>query len=128
VRRGYLPTTDARLSYTSSAREDGWCCAVEVSFLREPGNQYERNAFRAEINGRPVGHLAGHFAAQLAAPLDPAGCSSFSVASVVRGGWLDARNFGVHVWLNRRTTPGPEIDLADDAGEVDWRPRPGELS
>ncbi len=103
--------------------EEGYCFAVPVEFVREPRNPYDGNAFRAEVGGYLVGHLRRHLAAQLASPLDSAGCSRFTVAGVVRGGSTSAPNLGVHVWLGRRLSPGPVIEIADDAHEVPWPPR-----
>src|SRR5947208_4852756 len=46
--------------------KDGCCEPVEVTIIREPENEYDRNAFRVEVDGTPVGHMRRHIAAQLA--------------------------------------------------------------
>jgi hypothetical protein len=107
---------------TGEPREDGYLRPVEVRFVREPDNAYDANAWRAEVEGKLIGYVRREIAAQMARPLDDFGCSTFSVCGVLRGGWIDAPNVGVHVWLDKRTTPGPELSLADHAREVAWPP------
>ncbi len=118
---------DALAALCGPLRADGYCRAVEVMLIREPNNPYDHNRFRAEIGGQLVGHLRKELAAQIAPLVDKAKCRSFGVAGVVRGGWPDAPNFGCHLWLHRRTGPGPEIVQLDDAGDANWPPRAGEL-
>ena len=96
--------------------------------MREPDNHYDANAIRAEIRGKQVGYLARQIAAQVAPPLDQASVTSFSVCGVIRGGSVRAPNLGVHVWLDRLTSPGPEIHQLDSSGDVSWPPRPEERS
>src|SRR4051812_23621306 len=79
--------------------KDGYCFAVPVTLIREPGNRYDPNAVRAEVSGQLIGYLRRHLAAQLAGPLDGARCSSFVVPGVVRGGAARAKNIGCHIWL-----------------------------
>jgi hypothetical protein len=107
---------------TGPPRANGYLVPVEVVCVREPRNEYDRNAFRVEVGGRQVGHLRATIAAQLAPALDRTRCSSFTVCGVLRGGSRSARNVGVHVWLDRRTTPGPVIQQLDHGGEVSWPP------
>lgn len=52
--------------------ENGYLRTVTVTLIRDPANPYD--GFRAEVEGRHVGHLARHLAAQLAPPLDACGC------------------------------------------------------
>lgn len=105
----------------------GYCLPVAVELVREPDNGHDVNAFRAEVQGRRVGYLRRMVAEQLAGPLDAVGCSSFTVAGVVRGGSMEAPNLGCHVWLGRRLTPGPSVSFDDDAYEVAWPPFDGEV-
>lgn len=100
----------------------GYLIPVTVSIVREPQNAYDRNAFRAEVGGRQVGYLPRHIAAQLAAPLDSVGCPSFTICGILRGGSETAPSIGVHIWLDRRLSPGPEIIQRDEAGRVSWPP------
>lgn len=99
---------------------------ADVKLVREPSNPYDANAIRAEVDRQLIGYLARHVAAQLAPALDGARCRSFGVCGVIRGGSYAAPNLGVHIWLEMLTTPGPEIRLTDDFGEVSWPPRGNE--
>jgi hypothetical protein len=103
-------------------RQEGYLIPVKVAIVREPTNAYDSNAFRAEVDGRHVGYLSRHIAAQLAGPLDAAGCGRFEVCGVLRGGSVDAPNIGIHVWLSRRLSQGPEIMQRDEGGLVSWPP------
>ncbi len=118
---------EALLAIAGPPREEGYLLPVAVTVVREPQNPHDPNAFRIEVEGRKVGHLARHVAAQLAPPLDKAGCSEFTVCGVIRGGSFRAPNLGVHAWFDRRLTPGPDIVQQDDAGHaVKWPPREDE--
>lgn len=115
---------DALGDLAGPPRDGGYLIPVAVRVIREPDNRHDANAFRAEVGNRQVGHLARHVAAQLAPPLDGAGCETFTVCGVIRGGSMGAPSLGVHAWLDRRLTPGPEIILRDRAGLVtSWPPR-----
>ncbi len=103
-------------------RHEGYLIPVKVAIVREPTNAYDPNAFRAEVDGHHIGYLARHIAAQLADPLDAAGCGRFEVCGILRGGSVDAPNIGIHVWLSRRLSPGPEILQRDEGGLVSWPP------
>jgi hypothetical protein len=81
---------------------------VVVEFVREPDNPYDRLACQALVGDILVGHLAREWAAQLAPQVDAAGVQSWQVAGLVVGGVHGATMFGVHVWLDRRLTRGPE--------------------
>jgi hypothetical protein len=115
----YLPALRA---LTGPVREYGYLRPSEVCFVREADNAYDGNAWRAEVGGRLVGYVRREIAAQLSPPLDRFGCATFTVCGVLRGGSISAPNVGVHVWLNRRTSAGPELVLADSAREVPWPP------
>lgn len=107
--------------------ERGYCLPVEALLIREPSNPYDPNAIRVEVAHRKIGYVARAIAAQLADGLDEAGCSAFSVCGVVRGGSETARTLGVHLWLDRRVSLGPQIAFHDDEGVVAWPPNEGEL-
>jgi len=118
---------DALATLAGPPREQGYLLPVEVVFIREPQNKYDGNALRAEVAGQHIGYLRRNIAGQLAGPLDAVGCQRFSVCGLIRGGLPNAPNLGVHVWLSRRLSSGPEIALADDAGSVrNWPPRDDE--
>jgi hypothetical protein len=112
---------------TGKPRQAGYLIPVAVTFVREPHNQYDRNAFRAEVQGQHVGYLDREVAAQLAATADAGRCISFTVCGVIRGGSLKAKDVGVHVWLERRLSPGVDIGFADDRWTIEtWPPSPTE--
>jgi HIRAN domain len=106
--------------------ENGYLLPVEARFVREPLNPYDSNAWRVEVAGVHVGYARRELAAVLSEALDPVKCSSFNVCGLLRGGSFDAPNIGVHVWLERRTSEGPEIVFDDDVREVAWPPYEGE--
>ena len=109
-------------------REGGWCVPVNVTFTRDSANPHDANAWAAHVSGGHVGYLRRDIAEHLSAACDPAGCHTFVVPGVVRGGWLDADMFGVHVWLDRLITPGPEIHISGIDTEVSWPPDDDERS
>jgi len=113
---------DALTALAGPPRDEGYLIPVKVAIIREPTNTYDSNAFRAEVDGRHIGYLARHIAAQLSGPLDAVGCGRFEVCGILRGGSEDAPNIGVHVWLGRRLSPGPEIMQRDEGGLVSWPP------
>jgi hypothetical protein len=111
-----------RLARLKKLRPGGVLVPVEVCFVREPDNEHDRNAFRAEMDGQLIGYLRREAAKQIAPVLDRARCARFTVAGVLRGGSVETPSVGCHVWLTRRTTPGPAISLADDAWIAPWPP------
>jgi hypothetical protein len=108
--------------------ENGYLQPVEACFVREASNPYDPNAWRVEVAGIAVGHARRELAAVLSEALDRTNCSSFNVSGVLRGGSFGAPNIGVHVWLDRRTSAGPEILFDDNEREVAWPPYDGEGS
>lgn len=117
---------EALTALAGPPRDEGYLIPVKVAIIREPTNTYDSNAFRAEVDGRHIGYLARHIAAQLSGPLDAVGCGRFEVCGILRGGSEDAPDIGVHVWLGRRLSPGPEIMQRDEGGLVSWPPYDGE--
>ncbi len=99
---------------------------IEVDLIREPRNPYDGNAIRAEVRGWHVGHIAKEIAFQIAPVFDRGRLSRIRVCGVLRGGSKSAPNLGVHIWLDRRLSPGIEAQFADRAGEVEWPPHPSE--
>lgn len=103
----------------------GYCRAVVVEFVREPGNQYDPNALRAVVESHHIGYLRRHLAARIAPALDGSRLSAFEVPGILRGGSSSAPNVGCHVWLGRCVSPsGMQIDLprSDPEWEVPWPP------
>jgi hypothetical protein len=111
-----------KLAGMKKPRTNGYLVPVEVWLIRERENRYDRNAFRAEVNGRHIGYLRREIASQVAKPLDAARCSRFAVCGVLRGGCEDGSFLGCHVWLDRRTVPGPDFSFRDDSWTVSWPP------
>jgi len=111
---------------TGMPRHQGYLRAVCVDLTREPGNQYDRNAIAALVDGRLVGYLGREFAAQLAPLFDKHRIPSARVCGVIRGGTPTAPSLGVHVWLDRRPCDGPGIAHADSVHVVAWPPFDGE--
>lgn len=103
-------------------RENGYLRAVCVDLIREPANEYDRNAIAANIDTLHVGYLRREIAAQLAPVLDKHKIPSVRICGVIRGGSIDAPSLGVHVWLDQRPMPGPSILNADGAHVVTWPP------
>jgi hypothetical protein len=105
--------------------DGGYCFPAAVELIREPANPYDPNAIRAEVRGLRIGYLRRHLAEQIAPPLDRARVPSFAVCGLIRGGSTTAPNLGCHVWLDRRVSPGPAIELpaSDPEWEVPWPPR-----
>jgi hypothetical protein len=125
---GEASYTDALRALAGPVCDEGYCFGAAVMLVREPRNPYDANAIRAEVEGQLVGYLRRQLAAEFATPLDNASCRSFGVAGVIRGGSSSARNLGCHVWLDRRVTPGPAIDLSNvDEWRVSWPPAEWQL-
>jgi hypothetical protein len=101
---------------------DGYCLPVVVRLVREPRNEYDANAIRAEVAGTRIGYLRRHLAAQLAPGIDRARMTEFHVAGLLRGGSTRTPNVGCHVWLDRSVTDdGPAITLPqEDEWTVPW--------
>jgi hypothetical protein len=99
---------------------------TEVTLILEEGNRYDPNAVRAEIGGRHVGYVAREVAQQLSPPLKRVGCWSFTVAGVIRGRFHESATVGVHLWLDRLASPGPEIRMSAQWQVEAWPPRPDE--
>ena len=114
---------------TGDPCKTGWCVPVNVVIARDRANDYDENAWAAFVNGGLVGYLRRDLAATMAQACDPAGCTTFAVAGVARGGWTDAESFGVHVWLDRLLSPGPAVTIDDGADTaVSWPPDGDERS
>jgi hypothetical protein len=112
-------------------RRQGYLVPVEANLRREPKNPVDKHAVRIEIQGEHVGYLARELAAQLSPALDKANCREFAVAAIIRGGSRRAQSLGVRLWLGRRLSPGPEIQLDDSFSDhseflTSWPPYEGE--
>jgi Protein of unknown function (DUF2510)/HIRAN domain len=90
---------------------------VAVELIREPDNPYDRLACRALVAGNMVGHLSRECASILAPQVDAGGATSWIVCGAVVGGSVGATMYGVHVWLDRRLTKGPDWTLQPEPEE-----------
>jgi hypothetical protein len=102
---------------------------VEAKLRREPRNPIDKNAIRIEVRGELVGYLARELAEQMSPVLDKVNCREFAVAGIIRGGSSRAPSLGVHLWLGRRLSSGPNIQLDDtltDQFLIAWPPWEGE--
>jgi hypothetical protein len=107
-------------------RGTGYLMPVEVDLIREPRNPYDRNAIRVEVDGWHVGYIGREIAMQLAPVFDSGRLSEVRVCGVLRGGAKTAPDLGVHIWLDKRLSPGFEASFADTVGAVPWPPSPHE--
>jgi hypothetical protein len=108
-------------------KRGGYTILADVLIAREPSNPVDRNALRATVGDLHVGYLAREIAEQLSPVLDKAKVRDFTVPGVVRGGSPDTPSLGIHLWLGRRITSGPEIVIEDDVARserfrVAWPP------
>ncbi len=95
-------------------RDEGYLQLVPVNFVREPDNDHDPNALKAELGDYLVGYLRREQAEEAAAALDAAGVSGFMVAGLVRGGDTSRsgqEEFSVLIWPSRLMTRGPVIDV-----------------
>lgn len=81
---------------------------VDVELVRDPANLYDPFACEARVDGHLCGYLAREIAREVAPLADGAGVTRWIVAGVIVGGCVDAPTFGLHLWLDRRLSPGPE--------------------
>ena len=107
---------------------DGKLMAVEANLIRESWNPHGAEAIRVETCEIEAGHVAKEVVLQLSPILDSAGCAQFGLAGIIRGGSKDAPLLGLHLWLGRRVSPGPELWIKGDPGSlrVPWPPGPSE--
>ncbi len=108
-------------------KRGGYTTFADVLIAREPNNPVDRSALRVTVDDLHVGYVAREIAEQLSPGLDKAKVRDFTVPGVVRGGSPEAPSLGIHLWLSRRITSGPEISIADDVARserfrVAWRP------
>ncbi len=108
-------------------KRGGYTTFANVLIAREPNNPVDRNALRVTVGGLHVGYVAREIAEQLSPGLDKAKVRDFTVPGVVRGGSPDSPSLGIHLWLGRRITSGPEVTIEDDVARserfrVAWPP------
>jgi|ERR1051326_8629754 hypothetical protein len=121
-----------KILWSIVGKNDGRCklIPIKVTLIREPWNEHDKNAVRAEIAGFHVGYVLKELAEYVAVVMDVAKCREFSVAGLIRGGADDAPSLGVHIWLQRRIATGPEFKLTVHENSpciVPWPPGPHEV-
>lgn len=120
IREGAYQEAIARICGPTCAY--GYLWPVSVTLVREPDNQHDRNAIRAEIEGVLVGYLARDVAAIVAPVADRSKIHRWAVAGLIRGGSTRASNYGVHLWMDRLTEPGAAVNFTDSSFAVSWPP------
>jgi hypothetical protein len=124
VVRGESRRQDVLARYCGPPNQHGYLVPIGATLCREPGNPVDRNAIRVEVDGAQVGYIAEEIAAQMSPLLDRGKCAKFSVAAVIRGGAVNAPSLGMHLWLGRRITPGPNVVLDQSArGDANYAVR-----
>jgi len=105
---------EAIAQFCGPRKDHGYLVPVCAILRRERNNPVDRNAIRVDIGVTQVGYIAKEFASQMSPLLDKGKCNEFTVAGVITGGAFDAPSFGVHLWLDRRVSPGPSIQIEED--------------
>lgn len=126
VREGYYQEALVRLC--GRVRAQGYLIPVESVLVREPQNPHDRNAIRVEVRGAMVGHIRREVAAVLGPALDRMRLPSMTVCAVIRGGGPEWENLGIHLWMDRRLSPGPGLEFSGDLAivTIGWPPHDGE--
>ena len=121
---------DGIAPHVGPPRQLGFCIPVNVTFRREADNPFDGNAIMALVEGRQVGYIGRHRAAQIAKIIDAVGLAEFQLAGVIIGGFLDRdarrlerHSFGVFVWLDKRISAGPPIEPT--SATAAWPPQDG---
>ena len=112
---------DTFIELLGEPRDWGYLQLVPVSFVREPDNEHDPNALKAQLGEFKVGYLRRELAEVYAPVLDTAAVGEFMVAGVVRGGnthYDGADGYTVQIWPNRLMTRGPTI--AVDPSRDSW--------
>lgn len=126
VREGH--NQDVLIEMCGPLRARGYLIAVAAELIPEPGNEYDKNAIAVFVDGRMVGYVRRDLACTMSPALRRMKLPSLTLCGVMRGGSFTADKIGVHVWLNRRLSPGPKITMTGDVDAVDipWPPWPSE--
>jgi hypothetical protein len=112
---------------TGPARENGYLIPTVATLTREPSNAFDPNAIKVKVRRHQVGYIMREVAALLAPHMDSLGTDNLEVAAIIRGGYEDAPNVGVHLWLHRSSASGPIFRLTEsEALEVSWPPNDDE--
>jgi len=127
--RGESYRQKALQQFAGKPRSNGYLVPVCVQLVREPSNKYDPNAIKAEIGGSHVGYIAKEIAAKLASAMDATNIQSFAIAGLIRGGSFKTPSLGVHIWLNKRLSQAPIININKTyltQYQVSWPPHENE--
>jgi hypothetical protein len=127
--RGESYRQKALQQFAGKPRSNGYLVPVCVQLVREPSNKYDPNAIKAEIGGSHVGYIAKEIAAKLASAMDATNIQSFAIAGLIRGGSFKAPSLRVHIWLNKRLSQAPIININKTyltQYQVSWPPHENE--
>ena len=95
----------------------------ELELIREPENQYDKNAIRVEYDGERLGFLPAHVARELAYRIDEGENFICKVAQIT-GSNEDGKNYGCNVELIEADSMAqdaplrPELPSADELDEI----------
>lgn len=123
--RGESYRQKALQQFASKPRSNGYLVPVRVQLSREPSNKYDPNAIKVEIKGSHVGYIAREVAAKMAFSMDAMHIQSFVVAGLIRGGSFKAPSLGVHIWLDKRLSKAPLLNIGKTflaQYQVSWPP------
>ena len=109
--------------FTGPPRPGGYLIPKQVRLVREPENPFDPNAIKVTIAGQTVGHIRREVAEILSPQMDAQSLREFSTTGVIRGGYEDAPNIGVHLWFDRRAAAEAGLDANFLSHyEVSWPP------
>jgi len=98
---------DAIAALAGAPRRHGYLIPVTATLLRDSNNPVDRNAIKVEIQTVQVGYVRHEVAFHLSPIFDSDNARTCEVAAIIRGGSLNAPNFGVHLWLDKTLSPAP---------------------
>jgi hypothetical protein len=123
--RGESRYQDELISIAGPPCENGYLVPKEVVLIREPNNSFDKNAIKVEIEKKKVGYIAKELAEKIAPVFDSNKCKSLLIAGLIRGGFTNAPNFGVHLWINRQLNSNLDIPIDKktlSSFKVKWPP------
>lgn len=85
------------------------CAGMDLQFIREPDNQYDRNAIRVECCGSTLGHIKADIAAQLAPKIDSGKTVIKGDISEITGGFAPGITYGCNIRIVAYTKKHSEV-------------------
>jgi len=114
--RGESYRQKALQQFAGKPRSNGYLVPVCVQLSREPSNKNDPNAIKVEIEENHVGYIAKKVATELAFMMDASNIRTFTVAGIIRGGNFKTPNLEVQIWLDKRLSMAPLINV----NETHW--------